>query len=112
MLVLVIRLHAEQEFLKPVSRKVWPPRVVVPSPELLSPTPEVAPVLIFPHSDRIGCTERRLCIRVARASYTDTPKETRYNYGTDGNDRARVHKHPLPIEEVSATAVAYSRMTG
>jgi hypothetical protein len=76
MLVLVIRLHAEQELLKPVSRKVWPPRVAVPSPELLSPTPEVAPVLIFPHSDRIGCTERRLCIRVARASYTETPKET------------------------------------
>jgi len=75
-----------------------------PSPALLSPTPEVAPVLSFPHSIKTGCTERRLCILVARASYTDTPKEApAITTAQMAMTVLAFTGHP-PIEEASAAA--------
>src|SRR5690242_3684003 len=46
-----------------------------PRPELARISPAVPPAEKPVLSTKSGCTERRLCARVARASYTDTTRD-------------------------------------
>ena len=58
----------------------------------------------LPTNTKRGCTERRLCIRVARASYTDTPKEDPAITTAQTAMTVLAFTSNPPIEETSATA--------